>query len=117
MTCTKDMLFHVLYDFDANMTRFYVEASMDRLGAKWAKTAMKPDDCKVLFFLLLDRDMALKEAALEGIRSLGIEPLDQRKAENFLVALREEAVEPWLSNEEKSNASFVDAVSALYWSC
>lgn len=117
MTCVRDMAFHVLYGSDKSITQFYVLQSMDRLGAEWDKQEFEPDVARALFFLLLDKDMALKEAALKGIPQHGVEPMTERKAENFFLSLREEAINPWLCNEQLSPTSLLDAVASLYWAC
>jgi len=117
MTCAKDMVFHVLYGADRSLTTFYVHQSMDRLGATWEKQPYEPDVARALFFLLLDRDMALKEAALKGIPSLGVEPMGERKAENLFLSLREEVIEPWLTDERVGLGQFIDKAASLYWAC
>jgi len=117
MTCTKDMAFHVLFGPDRSMTTFYVHQSMDRLGAAWEKREFEPDVARVLFFLLLDKDMVLKEAALRGIPKHGVEPMQERKAERFFLSLREEVIEPWLSDERIGTEKLLDNVATLYWAC
>jgi len=117
MTCQKDMVFHVLFGADRSLNNFYVHQSMERLGATWAKRDFDPDVSRALFFLLLDKDMALKEKALKGIPNLGVEPMSERKAENFFLSLREEVIEPWLSDERVPALELVDKAAALYWAC
>ena len=117
MTCTKDMAFHVLYGPDRSLTTFYVFQSMDRLGAMWEKKDFEPDVAVALFFLLLDKDMALKEAMLKGIPRHGVEPMPERKAENFFLSMREEVIEPWLSDERVKTLELIDKIKALYWAC
>jgi hypothetical protein len=117
MTCARDMLFHALYGSDRGMVLFYVRQSSERLGAPWALADLNPDVCSALFFLLLDRDMGLKEGALAGVPRHGVEALDPRKAENFFLSLREEIIEPWLCDERVGVGAFLDKVAALYWAC
>lgn len=117
MTCPKDMVFHVLYGPNPTMPAFYVGQSMDRLKAQWKKDNFEPDVCRALFFLLLDRDMTLKEAILKGIPKFGVEPMAERKAENFFLSLREEVIEPWLSDERIATGGLIDKVASLYWAC
>ena len=117
MTCPKDMVFQVLYGPNLSLPAFYVNQSMDRLRAPWKKDVYEPDICRALFFLLLDRDMALKEALLKGIPKFGVEPLSERKAENFFLSLREEVIEPWLSDERVPTTGLIDKISFLYWAC
>jgi hypothetical protein len=108
------MLFRVLYGLDLSITQFYVAQSMKRLGAEWTLRDFEPDLARVLFFLLLDRDMVLKQAALDGLPKHCIDPLPARKAESFFLALREEVIEPWLSKETLGVDVFVDMVTNLY---
>ena len=109
MTCTRDMLFHAMYGADRGMVLHYVRQSSERLGAPWdAQCDVQPDVARALFFLLLDRDMGLKEAALRGVPKHGIEPMAERKAENFFLGLREEAIEPWLCDERVSTQQLLD---------
>jgi len=117
MTCPKDMVFQVLYGPNLSLPAFYVNQSMERLRAPWKKENYDPDVCRALFFLLLDRDMALKEALLKGIPKFGVEPLAARKAENFFLSLREEVIEPWLSDERIPTTGLIDKISSLYWAC
>ena len=118
MTCTRDMLFHAMYGADNGLVLHYVRQSSERLGAPWgAQCYLQPDVARVLLFLLLDRDMGLKEAALRGVPKHGIEPMAERKAENFFLGLREEAIEPWLCDERMGTQQLLDKIAALYWAC
>ncbi len=65
----------------------------------------------------MDKDMGLKEAALQGIPRHGVEPMAERKAENFFLSMRGEVIEPWLSDERMGPDKFLDMISALYWAC
>ena len=118
MTCTRDMLFHAMYGADNGLVLHYVRQSSERLGAPWGVHCdLQPDVARALFFLLLDRDMGLKEAALRGVPKHGIEPMGSRKAENFFLGLREEAIEPWLCDERVGTHQLLDKIAALYWAC
>ena len=75
------------------------------------------EEYKVLFFLLLDKDLKFKEVLLRGLEEHGVLKMEEGKAERFLLALREESIEPWLVNEELSKQHFLDSVARLYWSC
>ena len=108
------MLFRVLYSRDMSMTQFYVAQSMERLEAPWCKREFEPDTARVLFFLLLDKDMQLKQAVLDGLPKLCVDPLPARTAEGFFLALREEVIEPWLSQEKMTPEKFVEMVTHLY---
>ena len=114
MTCPRDMLFSVLYGGDRALTQFYVAQSMERLGAEWTVREFEPDTARVLFFLLMDKDMVLKQSVLDGLPAICVEPLDKRKAESFFLALREEVIEPWISNERLGVDKFIDMVTNLY---
>ena len=117
MTCPRDMAFSVLYGGDRAMALFYVHASMDRLGAEWEKADWDMETCRALFFLLLDRDMELKNAVLKGLPALCIEPMTPRKAEAFFLALREEAIDPWLCDERRGTRDLLDRVTHLSLVC
>jgi hypothetical protein len=118
MTCTRDMLFHAMYGADNGLVLHYVRQSSKRLGAPWDTSyEAHPDVARALFFLLLDRDMGLKEAALRGVPKHGVEPMAERKAENFFLGLREEVIEPWLSDERVGTQQLLDGIAALYWAC
>ena len=114
MTCKRDMLFRVLYGRDLSLTQFYVLQSMKRLEAEWEPRDFEPDVALTLFFLLLDRDMVLKQAVLDGLQQHCVDPLPARKAESFFLSLREEVVEPWLSNQSLGVDVFVDRVTNFY---
>ena len=116
MTCVKDMAFHVLYGSNNGLAQFYVLQSMERLGAEWEIEEYDPYVAQALFFLLLDRDIVLKESVLKGIISQGIDPMPPRKAECFFLNLREEVIEPWLCNERLDISNFLDKVALLYLS-
>ena len=108
------MLFRVLYGRDLSLTQFYVTQSMKRVEADWKLRDFEPDVARVLFFLLMDRDIVLKQAALDGLPQHCIDPLPARKAESFFMSLREEVIEPWLSKESLGVGVFIDMVTNLY---
>jgi hypothetical protein len=117
MTCPRDMIFNVLYGPHVSLPTFYVHQSMKRLKAPWQESNFEPDVSRALFFLLLDRDMVLKEAILKGIQEHGIEPFPARKAEMFFLSLREEVIEPWLCDERITTGQLIDKATSLYWAC
>ena len=96
------------------MVLFYVHASMERLGAEWERADYDADTARAHFFLLLDRDMELKHAVLKGLPALSIPPMAPRRAEAFFLALRDEVIDPWLSDERGSRRHLVDRVTNLY---
>ena len=108
------MVFRVLYGRDKSITQFYVCQSLKRLGAEWTVREFEPDVARVLFFLLMDKDMALKQEVLKGIPKHCVDPLPDRKAERFFMSLREEVIEPWLSKETLGVDDFIDMVTNLY---
>jgi hypothetical protein len=87
---------------------------MNRLEAEWTPREFEPDVARTLFFLLLDRDIVLKQVVLDGLPQHGVDPLPARKAESFFLSLREEVIEPWLSKETLGVDVFVDKVTNLY---
>lgn len=114
MTCPQDMIFHVIYGGDKNMILFYIHQSMKRLGAEWEAKDWDHDTSRVLFFLLLDKDMELKQTLLTGLPELGITPLNPLKAEAFFLYLYEDVIKPWLSNSRKSTEDFIEAITNHY---
>ena len=94
-----------------------VLSSMHRLGAKWDQQivcASGLQRLRVLFFLLMDRDMALKEKLLDGWKEMCVPGLDTGKAERFFTQLRPEIIDPWLVDERRTESYFVNAVTDLY---
>jgi len=114
MTCPQDMIFHVIYGGDKDMALFYIHQSMKRLGAEWEAKEWDHDTSRVLFFLMLEKDMDLKHALLAGLPELGIEPLPPLKAEAFFVHLYEDVIQPWLTNGNSTLRDFIDSVTNHY---
>ena len=111
------MVFSVLFVGNEDMLRDMVVNSMHRLGAKWdveRVCASGLQRLRVLFFLLMDRDMALKEKLLDGWREMCVSGLDPGKAERFFTQLRPEIIDPWLVDERRTESDFVNAVTDLY---
>lgn len=92
--------------------------SLDRLGDRsWPRDQeWTPELLRCAFFLLMNKDLGLKQRALDGIPPL-LEPLDPRKAERFFLALEPEAVRPFFTNQSKPHGALVDAVKNLYLVC
>ena len=67
-----------------------------------------------MFFLLADRDPALKQKLLDGWVDLCVVGVEPRKAETFFRELRREVIEPWLEDERRCEDSFVEGVTDLY---
>lgn len=53
---------------------------------------------RAAFFILLNKDKVLKQSALKGYPP-SITQLDRRKAAAFFIALEDESIQPFLSNE------------------
>jgi len=87
---------------------------MKRLGADWEEKEWEHDTTRVLFFLMLEKDMEMKHALLAGLPELGIAPLHPLKAEAFFIHLYEDVIQPWLSNSNKTTNDFIDAVTNHY---
>ena len=115
MTCPQDMVFNIIYGGDKDMVLFYIHQSMQRLDADWEKNDWDHDTARVLFFLLLDKDMELKHALLNGLPELGITPMAPLKAEAFFMYLYEDVIQPWMSNGRKTPQDFIDAVANHYF--
>jgi hypothetical protein len=117
MSAPRDMVFSVLFIGDQTLLRELVLNSMSRLGAEWnveTVCALGIQRLRVLFFLLMDRDLALKEKLLDGWREMCVPGLDAGKAERFFMQLRPEIIDPWLIDERKTDDEFVNAVKDLY---
>ena len=117
MNTPRDMVFSVLFIGDPALLCELVLCSMNRLGAEWDRDlvcASGIQRLRVLFFLLMDRDIALKEKLLDGWREMCVPGLDAGKAERFFMQLRPEIIEPWLIDERKTDGDFVNAVTDLY---
>ena len=111
------MVFCVLYVGDENLIRELVWLSMNRLHANWGYDCIKAASLqrlRVLFFLLMDRDMALKEKILDGWKELCVPGLEIKKAGGFFAQLRGQIIDPWLVDERRTEDDFVNAVTDLY---
>jgi hypothetical protein len=117
MNQTKDMLFVVLFVGNADLIRDIVKISARELGAQWT------DECyelaslaklRVMFFLLLDRDVHLKAKLLDGWDELCVPGVDRKKAEIFFLSLGSEIITPWLMDERRSANELITAITDLY---
>jgi len=115
MTCNKDMVFHVLYNTDCEMTRFYVNRSLRRLDSDWDVNTADAETLGVMFVALLDKDIELKNEVLSGLQ--GVQPMCPQKAERLFLGMRSEVVEPWLTDESQTKEDLLSRIMALYWSC
>ena len=114
----KDMLFCVLYVGDEPLIRHLVSDSARRLGAleEWADGIGQASllRLRVMFFLLMDRDPALKQKLLDGWPDLAVQGADASKMAVFFRELRSEVIEPWLMDERLCEDSFITGVTNLY---
>jgi hypothetical protein len=69
---------------------------------------------RVLFFLLLDRDTALKDRVLEGWPEWCVAGFELKKAVGFFQQLRGQVIEPWLVDERRCEDDFVSCCIDLY---
>ena len=115
---SRDMLFCVLYVGDAHLIRHLVADSARRLGADelWGEGIRGASliRLRVMFFLLMDRDPALRQKLLDGWADLCVAGVEPRKAAVFFGGLRSDVIEPWLEDERRCEDSFLDGVTDLY---
>lgn len=112
----NDLIFNVLYRGDAQLIRALVLESLDRLQDRvWPRDLPlhNLDLLRAAFFILMNKDLVLKQCALDGLPPF-IAPLDRRKAEAFFLALEPEAVRPFLSDYRRPQRNLVDAIKHLY---
>ena len=117
MNQTKDMLFCVLFVGNASLVRDIVRISAKSLGAQWADEAYDSASLgklRVMFFLLLDRDVHLKAKLLDGWKELCIPGVERKKAEIFFLALGKEIIIPWLMDERRTANELISAITDLY---
>jgi hypothetical protein len=117
MALLRDMLFSILFVGDEPLIREIVLGSAHRLGAKRDMAQVHAAGLlrlRVLFFLLMDRDVALKEKLLDGWKEMCVPGVDAGKAARFFSQLGPEIIEPWLIDERKTEGDFINAVTDLY---
>lgn len=111
------MIFCVLFVGNERLIKDIVKMSAKELGAEWA------DECydlasltkiRVMFFLLMDRDVKLKAKLLDGWKELCIPGVERKKGEGFFLALGKEIITPWLMDERQTADDFISAVTDLY---
>lgn len=112
----RDMLFSVLFIGDEHLIRHLVTDSARRLGAAWTSGIQAAGlvRLRAMFFLLVDRDPALKEKLLEGWPELCVSGVETGKAGRFFQDLRPTVIEPWLVDERRTEGEFVSNVVDLY---
>ncbi len=117
MNQTKDMLFCVLFVGDEALIRGIVKISAKELGALWTDECYETASLaklRVMFFLLMDRDVHLKAKLLEGWKELCIPGVDRKKAEVFFLNLGKEILIPWLMDERRSANELISSITDLY---
>lgn len=115
MTC-RDLLFNILYRIDPPLIHSLIIDSLDRLDdVAWPRDLPLHNHqlLRATFFILLNKDMELKELALTGIHPI-VAPLDRRKAGAFFLSLEQEAIRPFLTKDTCSTTAFVDMLKHLY---
>lgn len=117
MICTKDILFHILYNDNVQLLNQLLKDVLTRLNIKWNLSNLAYEKQVMIFLLLLDIDIILKNTVLEGNPKMGLDPFLPSKAELFFLSFREEIIQPWLCNEKQRNQIFLEKTRALYWSC
>lgn len=113
----RDMLFCVLFVGDEGLIRHLVADMARRLGAEdWAEgvRAAGLPRLRAMFFLLLDRDLPLKEKLLAGWPDLCVPGVEARKAEYFFQELRAQVIAPWLVDERRTEDELVSDAVDLY---
>lgn len=93
-----------------------IVGSLDRLhDTSWPRQLPLHDHqlLRAAFFILLNKDEVLKQSALEGNPPF-ITPFDKRKAAAFFIALEDESIRPFLSNESTGTDEFIDKIKHLY---
>ena len=117
MALLRDMLFSILFVGDETLILDLVLGSAQRLDAQWDMAQVHAAGLmrlRVLFFLLMDRDVALKEKLLDGWKEMCVPGVDAGKAARFFTQLKPEIIEPWLIDEHRTEGDFINAVTDLY---
>jgi hypothetical protein len=113
----RDMIFCVLFIGNERLIKDIVRISARELGAEWANESYESASLtklRVMFFLLMDRDVKLKAKLLEGWKELCVPGVDRRKSEAFFLALGKEIIVPWLMDERRTADDFISAITDLY---
>lgn len=72
------------------------------------------DYARVVFFLLLNVDPAMKQTTVQGIPTLHVNALHEAKAPGFFVSLHEDVIPTWQRNEFETVETFLRAVKRAY---
>ena len=107
----------MLFIGNEQLIRDIVRISARELGAEWANESYESASLtklRIMFFLLMDRDVKLKAKLLEGWKELCIPGVDRRKSETFFLALAKEIIVPWLIDERRTADDLISAITDLY---
>lgn len=113
----RDMVFCILFVGDEHLIRHLVSESARRLEAdNWAEGIRTASllRLRAMFFLLVDRDSALKQKLVEGFPDMCLLGMEPGKANYFFSELKRQAIDPWLMDERRSEDSFLSSVVDLY---
>lgn len=112
MICHNDILFNVIYGSDIRLVRDLLNQSIERLHLLWDISSWQLLYCKIMFFLLLDIDLELKELLCRGM--CGMSGLPKGKAQHFFLQLRSEVIDPFFRDSEMSLVACLDNIKNLY---
>jgi len=114
----RDMVFCVLFVGDEPLIRHLVMDSITRLGAanEWREGIRQAGlvRLRVMFFLLMDRDVALKQKIMQGWPELCVLGIEPKKANTFFGELATDVIEPWLVDERRCDDDLLSKVTDLY---
>jgi hypothetical protein len=72
------------------------------------------DYARVVFFLLLNVDPAMKQTTVQGIPALHVNAFNEAKAPGFFVSLHEDVIPTWQRNEFETVETLLRAVKRAY---
>jgi len=114
----RDMVFCVLFVGDEPLIRHLVTDSITRLGAadEWREGIRQAGlvRLRVMFFLLMDRDVALKQKIMQGWPELCVLGIEAKKANTFFGELATDVIEPWLVDERRCDDDLLSKITDLY---
>ncbi len=117
MNQTRDMIFCVLFIGNENLIRNIVKISASDLNSDWDFRDIdlaSLTKLRVMFFLLMDRDMKLKAKLLEGWKELCVPGINKEKGERFFLSIEKEIITPWLMDERLTADNFISSITDLY---
>lgn len=117
MNQRKDMIFCVLFVGNESLIRSIVKTSAIELNADWGCQDIdlaSITKLRVMFFLLMDRDMKLKAKLLEGWSELCVPGVERDKGERFFLAVGKDIIAPWLKDERLTANDVISSITDLY---